>query len=304
MNRSAAAALFVTAFLAGPPFATAVAQPFPYGLVPEEKPDIPMSEGMSRVWDYTYGGPDAARNELFSNFKYTPLKGFDYHGHDGTVSRRDATKVIHVGGKYYVWYTHRTTATPPRGGEGGNVTVPSYDWDLAEIWYATSVDGFTWEEQGVAVPRNEKPFPGWRSVSTPDILVWGGKYYLYYQAYVGMPGGPGTHGTGGDDAEVSVSVADSPDGPWTPTNKVVIANGPPGSWDQYVIHDPYPIVFKDKIYLYYKGEMGGFPKVRAQGLAISDHPLGPFEKHPLNPVINSGHETALFPFRDGLAAIV
>ncbi|MEM9703876.1 MAG: glycoside hydrolase, partial [Planctomycetota bacterium] len=84
-----------------------------------------MSQGMSRVWDYTYGGPDAARNELFSNFKYTPLKGLDYHGHDGTVSRRDATKVIRVGGKYYVWYTHRTTATPPRGGEGGNVTVPS-----------------------------------------------------------------------------------------------------------------------------------------------------------------------------------
>jgi hypothetical protein len=41
-----------------------------------------------------------------------------------------------------------------------------------------------------------------------------------------------------------------------------------------------------------------------QGLATADHPLGPFTKHPLNPVINSGHETTLFPFREGIAALV
>ena len=50
--------------------------------------------------------------------------------------------------------------------------------------------------------------------------------------------------------------------------------------------------------------MGGNPKVRAQGLAISDDPFGPFIKHPLNPVINSGHETAMFPFKEGIAALV
>lgn len=274
---------------------------FPYGNVPEVKPDMPLSTSMSRVYDGHYGGREVAVNELFTRFKYTALEGFDYHGHDGTVSRRDATKVIRVNGKYYVWYTHRQTYTPPRGNEGGNDTIPSRDWDLAEIWYATSDDGFTWEEQGVAVPRLEKPNAGWRSVSTPDILVWEGKYYLYYQAYLNMPGAPGTHG---DDCPVAASVADSPDGPWRPSNKIVIENGPPGSWDQYVIHDPYPIVFNGKIYLYYKGEMGGTPRVRAQGLAIGEHPFGPFRKHPLNPVINSGHETALFPFKGGLAAIV
>ncbi|MDU0355540.1 hypothetical protein RS130_18040 [Paraglaciecola aquimarina] len=41
-----------------------------------------------------------------------------------------------------------------------------------------------------------------------------------------------------------------------------------------------------------------------QGLAIADNPLGPFTKHPLNPLINSGHETTLFPFKEGIAAIV
>jgi hypothetical protein len=273
---------------------------FPYGNVPRDKPNRPLSAAMNRVYDGAYTGLEVAANELFSTFKYTPLKGFDYSNNDGTISRRDATKIIRANGKFYVWYTHRQTSSPPDAARG-NDTIPSRDWDLAEIWYATSEDGFTWEEQGVAVPRLEKPNPGWRSVSTPDILVFKDKYYLYYQAYTEMPGGPGTQG---DDCPVAASVADSPDGPWMPSNKVVVPNGPPGSWDQYVIHDPYPLVYKGRIYLYYKGEMGGDPRVRAQGLAISDDPFGPFEKHPLNPVINSGHETAMFPFKEGIAALV
>lgn len=274
---------------------------FPYGNVPSEKPNTPMSAAFERIYEGTYTGVDAHSNELFSRFKYTPLKGFDYGNEDGKISRRDASKVVKIGNKYYVWYTHRDTPTPPDA-FGGNDTIPSRDWDLAEIWYATSDDGFTWEEQGVAVPRLEKPFPGWRSVSTPDILVYKGKYYLYYQAYTEMPGKPGSGR--GDFCPVAASVADSPGGPWIPSNKVVIENGPEGTWDQYVIHDPYPLVYKGKIYLYYKGEMGGEPRVRAQGLAIGTDPFGPFEKHPLNPVINSGHETSLFPFMEGLAALV
>lgn len=270
---------------------------FPYGNPPASKPPIPLSAAMNRVYtDYSARWPEA--NELFSNFKYTPLEGLDYSGGDGTVSRRDATKVIRANGKYYVWYTKRHTISPPRGPKAGTDKVPSSDWDLAEIWYATSKDGFVWQEQGVAVPRLPKPFPGWRSVATPDILIWKSRYYLYYQAYLEMPG------TRGDYCPVSASVADSPDGPWTPSRKIVVDNGPPGSWDQYAIHDPYPLVYKGKIYLYYKGEMGGNPNVRAQGLAIAEDALGPFRKHPLNPVINSGHETAMFPFREGIAAMV
>ncbi|MEQ9289671.1 MAG: glycoside hydrolase [Cyclobacteriaceae bacterium] len=274
---------------------------FPYGNVPRQKPNTPMSAAFNRIYDGTYTGLEVQSNELFSTFKYTPLKGFDYRNGDATISRRDASKVIKANGKYYVWYTHRDTPTPPDA-YNGNDTIPSRDWDLSEIWYATSNDGFTWEEQGVAVPRLEKPNAGWRSVSTADILVFKGKYYLYYQAYTEMPGKPGSGR--GDYCPVAASVADSPDGPWTPANKVVIENGAEGTWDQFVIHDPYPLLYKGKIYLYYKGEMGGDPRVRAQGLAIGDDPFGPFEKHPLNPVINSGHETALFPFKEGLAAIV
>lgn len=250
--------------------------------------------------NYTaYPAPRPEDNELYSQFKYTELKGFDYHDHDGTISRRDPSKVIFANGKYYVWYTYRHTPTPPQGAEKSTDVIPSRDWDLAEIWYATSEDGFTWEEQGVAVPRPPKPNVGWRSVSTTDILVWKGKYYLYYQGFLEASG------RRGDDCPVAVSYADSPDGPWTPHHQIVIPNGAPGEWDQYSIHDPHPFVYRGKIYLYYKSDFDGDPRlVRMQGLAIADHPLGPFEKHPLNPVINSGHETSLFPFGEGMAAMV
>ncbi|WP_289063898.1 family 43 glycosylhydrolase [uncultured Zobellia sp.] len=269
---------------------------FPFKL-PEEKPNRQMSVAMERIYT-NYESPEPHKNELFSQFKYTELKGFDYNGHDGTITRRDPSKILLHDGKYYVWYTYRNTSTPPRGADMSNDTIPSSDWDLAEIWYATSKDGITWEEQGVAIERPEKPLVGWRSVTTTDILEWKGKYYLYYQGFMEASG------KRGDDCPVAVSYADSPDGPWKAYNKIVIPNGKKGEWDQYSIHDPYPLVHDGKIYIYYKSDFGDPDKVRMQGLAIANDPLGPFTKHPLNPVITSGHETSLFPFRKGVAALV
>ncbi|MBU3028422.1 family 43 glycosylhydrolase [Zobellia galactanivorans] len=270
---------------------------FPF-ILPSEKPNRKMSAAMERIYT-DYEAPQPQHNELFSQFKYTELKGFDYNGNDGTITRRDPSKILLHKGKYYVWYTYRNTSTPPRGADKSNDTIPSSDWDLSEIWYATSSDGFTWEEQGVAIKRPKKPLVGWRSVTTTDILEWKGKYYLYYQGFMEASG------KRGDDCPVAVSYADSPDGPWTPYNKVVIPNGGEGEWDQYSIHDPYPLVHNGKIYIYYKSDFGEKPdKVRMQGLAIADDPLGPFTKHPLNPLITSGHETSLFPFREGVAALV
>ena len=269
---------------------------FPYKF-PDEKPNRPLSAALER--NYTaYPAARPENNELYTQFKYTRLNGFDYNGGDGTISRRDPSKVIFAKGKYYVWYTHRHTPTPPQGAQNSTDTIPSADWDLSDIWYATSEDGFTWQEHGVAVPRPSKPNVGWRSVTTTDILVWKGRYYLYYQGFMEASG------LRGDDCPVAVSSADSPDGPWTPANKIVIPNGPEGDWDQYSIHDPYPLVHDDKIYLYYKSDSNGKPNIRMHGLAIADNPLGPFKKHPLNPVLGSGHETTLFPFKGGVAALV
>lgn len=270
---------------------------FPYHM-PMEKPDMPLSKAMNRAYQQ-YSVPTYRPNQLFTQFKYTRLTGFDYAKGNGTITRRDPSKVIKANGQYYVWYTKRHTQTPPRGAAKSTDTIPSSDWDLSEIWYATSKDGFNWQEQGVAIKRPAKPNVGWRSVSTPDILVWKGKYYLYYQGFLEASG------KNGDDCPVTVSVADSPNGPWQPTHKIVIPNGAKGSWDQSSIHDPYPLVYKGKIYLYYKSDFKAQGQiVRAQGLAISDDPLGGFKKHPLNPVMNSGHETTLFPWKQGIAALV
>lgn len=275
---------------------------FPYNM-PEERPNRPLSAALERNYD-AYLGARQETNELYSQFKFTKLEGFSYNDGDGTISRRDPSKIIHVNGKYYVWYTHRESPVAPLGIPRANEStdiIPSADWDLADIFYATSTDGFTWEEQGVAVPRPAKPALGYRSVTTTDILVWKGKYYLYYQGFSKAPGK-----NGGDDCPVLVSYADSPDGPWTPYNKIVIPNGSKGEWDQFSIHDPYPIVHEGKIYLYYKSDFGRSETtklVRMHGLAIADDPLGPFTKHPLNPIMNSGHETTLFPFKEGIAAL-
>ena len=275
---------------------------FPHRM-PERKPDIPLSSAMERM--FRYPSPRVQDNELFSQFKYTPLEGLAYHGGDGTVSRRDASRPVFANGNYYVWYTKRDTAAPPIGSQRAaeaTDTIPSTDWDLCEIWYATSKDGFTWKEQGVAVPRPAKPNLGWRSVATPDILVWKGKYYLYYQAF------DEPSGIKGDWCPATVSWADSPDGPWTPTHKQVIPFGKKGEWDQDATHDPQPVVYQGRIYLYYKAAYNKWPDVRdkyavAHGLAIADDPLGPFVKHRLNPVLNSGHETTYFPFKEGIAAL-
>lgn len=275
---------------------------FPHKM-PANKPDIPLSAAMERM--FTYPTPRVQDNELYSLFKYTPLDGFDYHGGDGTVSRRDPSRPILVNGKYYTWYTKRDTPVPPLGAARAaeaTDTIPSTDWDLCDIWYATSEDGFRWKEQGIAVPRPPKPELGWRSVATPDILVWKGKYYLYYQAF-NEPSG-----IKGDWCPVAASYADSPDGPWTAVNKQVIPFGRKGEWDQDATHDPHPVVYKGKIYMYYKSAFNKWPDIRdkyavAHGLAIADDPLGPFVKNKLNPVLNSGHETTYFPFKEGVAAL-
>jgi len=264
-----------------------------------EKPtDRPLSAAMRRLYDEWHPHEDRG-NELYSNFKYSRLEGFSY---EGNTSRRDPSKVLKINGTYYVWYTRRQTAVPPSGPKKATKTIPSFDWDLGEIWYATSKDGFTWEEKGAAVKRLPKPGYGWRSVSTPDVLAWGGRFYLYYQGFNGTPG------LKGDRAAATVAEADSPDGPWRPLGRAVVDFGNQGEWDSNAIHDPFPLVYKGKIYLYYKGSPGKGGRdgtlVRAQGLAIADHPLGPFKKSPLNPVLNSGHETCLWPWEGGIAAIV
>ena len=285
--------------------------------VPLEKPtDRPLSAATARLYDQWGPLADFA-NEFYTIFKYSRITGI---GKDAEVSRRDPSKVIRVGDTYYVWYTRRKTEHAPVGLR--NYTdqtpddVPAWDWDLADIYCATSKDGFRWQEQGVAVARNTGGDYADRSLSTPDVLCVNGKFYLYYQAFTGR-----FRREGGDRCDVSMAWADSPDGPWHKVNRPIIELGKRGAWDGGSIHDPYPLVYKGQIWLYYKSDVwlvdarGDFvdrldapnaPRAyhRMHGVAIADRPEGPFVKSPLNPIANSGHETCLFPYREGIVSLV
>ena len=147
--------------------AVAQERPFP-AVIPEEKPDHPMSAAMERLYDQWNPHEDRA-NELYSNFKYTELEGFK---REANVSRRDPTKVVKVDGIYHVWYTGRRSECPPVGLQNATATKPGTDWDLADIWHATSKDGWNWvEDKQPAVRRPPKPEWGFRSICTPGILV-------------------------------------------------------------------------------------------------------------------------------------
>ena len=159
------------------------------GMLPKEKPtDRPLSAAMHRLYDMWTPEQDPG-NAFYTTFRYSPVSGIGVDDTELSVSRRDPSKVLKIGDTYYVWYTRRRTNYMPVGRfniDKANDEIPVVDWDLADICYATSKDGFQWEEQGVAVARAPKGSYGDRSLSTPDVLVFDGRYYLYYQTFTTM----------------------------------------------------------------------------------------------------------------------
>ena len=267
---------------------------------PRDKPiDRPLSAAMHRLYDQWSPLQDPG-NEFFTSFRYARITGI---GRDARVSRRDPSSVIKVGDLFYVWYTRRETESEPLGIENGPDHLPAVDWDLADLWYATSTDGFEWQERGVAVARTAAGEYGDRSATTCDILAANGRYYLYFQTFTGP-----FRRERGDYCDVSMAWAESPDGPWQRVDRPVVELGAPDEWDSRSIHDPFVIVYRGKYWLYYKGapldREPGRTMLRAGGVAIADRPEGPFVKSPLNPVVNSGHETMYWPYRGGVAGLV
>ncbi len=278
----------------------------------ETRPDGPISRAMRRVYD-NYGIYKDAHSEFFSAFRYSPICGI---GAEAGTTRRDPSKVIKIGGDYYVWYTRRQTAERWLGVAQASETRPAWDWDMADIWYATSKDGFNWEERGPAVLRGENGSFDDRAVFTPDILAHDGKFYLYYQVIQGVWKHRSIH-------QIGMAWAHSPDGPWTKMTEPVLRPGRRGNlvgdaddadavdsfgdWDSHKLHDPFLLKYRGQIWLYYKGVQFGRAYRHDLGIgwgaATADDPHGPFVKSPLNPLTNSGHETFLYPFHEGIVAV-
>ena len=259
--------------------------------------------------------PDDSRSsEWFVEYRTFDLKG-DLAYEEGVV-RRDPSAVLKIDDTYYVWYTRSTGPTDGFGGDIENEKV--FPWDRCDIWYATSKDGWTWKEEGLAVARGEKGTFDDRSVFTVECLYHEGKYYLTYQTV----GGPYTVRV---KNQVGLAYSDSPTGPWTKLDKPILSPADNGVWkgevqnrfavekkgdfDSHKVHDPCLLAYNGKFYLYYKGEqMGeeitfGGRQIR-HGVAIADNPLGPYVKSKYNPISNSGHEICVWHHDGGIASLI
>ncbi len=206
------------------------------------------------------------------------------------VMRRDPSDIIRVGGLYYVWYTRGTTGVPH-----------GYD---ATVWYATSPDGLEWTERGECVPRGPQGAWDEQSVFTPSILVAGGRYWLFYTA---VPKPFTNDGNRVTKSAIGIAVADAPDGPWTKldTNPVLPTSDDPAAFDSMRVDDACMVTREGRYWLYYKGrQWDGTPLETKLGVAVADHPEGPYVKHPANPVIPAGHEVMVWPQGRGVVALI
>ncbi|MHA6483376.1 glycoside hydrolase family 117 protein [Paenibacillus sp. strain BS8-2] len=232
------------------------------------------------------------------------------------VHRRDPSSVIFHDKFYYTYYTKSYGSHTGFG--SGDLNNKVFQWDMSEIWYATSVDGYVWEEKGVAIQRGPHGNYDDRSVFTPEILASNGLFYLVYQTvqypYLRR-----------SKEHIALAFSDSPAGPWEKLDRPILSPADNGIWlgdednrlsvvskgdfDSLKVHDPCLFHYQGKYYLYYKGEtmgeeiqMGG--RETKWGVAISDHPTGPYVKSEYNPITNSGHETCLWKYKSGIAAIL
>ncbi len=257
-------------------------------------------------------------NEFDTQFKFVKLEGFNF---DEGVERYYPSSVIKVGDLYHMWYSKPQPQTEVVGPNDADDSSRAFHWDLCEVWYATSSDGYKWEEQGVAIPRGPKGRYDHRSVFNPDVLVADGKYYLCYQAAESTDHARWAKSfkTAGDFVPnvLGMAVADSPAGPWKAFDKPILKPGPEDAWDGEVLHEPTFFVKGGRYFLYYKSDgrlpwkpnisPGEFNKEHADiplatGVAIAENPAGPYIKSECNPVLMGGHGSMVWPYRNGVCA--
>ncbi|MEO9511846.1 MAG: family 43 glycosylhydrolase [Flavobacteriaceae bacterium] len=229
------------------------------------------------------------------NFTYQEVTGI---GKDSLYNRRDNSDIIKVDDTYYIWYSRMDSP------------ITSGYW--ATIWYATSKDeGYTWEEQGMALGLGKESTFDNHSVFTPNILVYMGKYYLYYTGVKPTPGHVGNEFEGNSTTDITaigLAVADSPDGPFVrvENNPVLEISAIAADFDSFRIDDASLLVRDKKIWLFYKGRsfIDGKegPKRTKMNVAYANHPEGPFKKHD-GYLLDKSHEVLIWQKDGGVASL-
>ncbi len=128
----------------------------------------------------------------------------------------------------------------------------------------------------IVTPGPEGSWDG-EIVEASDAFKDFGTYYLYY------------HGNGGRGYQLGVATASHPLGPFKKHgDKPLLMLGPKGSWDD--LHVACAMILKERTdrYLMWYSGLGRSQQHRKWGigLATAESPLGPWKKHPANPIID------------------
>ena len=121
-----------------------------------------------------------------------------------------------------------------------------------KIYRMISQDGKNWSLSPTAAVFQKSASAGaWdsQSVETPAVIFFHGQFYMFYTGYTDQT----------NSATYKVGYATSPDGiAWTRQSTYWEPENPGGAPDlnfmQYVVGEPAPVVFNDKIYLYFAAQ--------------------------------------------------
>lgn len=145
----------------------------------------------------------------------------------------------------------------------------------------------------------------WNIWCASMVKGYDGRYHLYYSRWPRQVGHEGwvSH------SEIAYAVADKPEGPYTAVNVSLPAYSET-AWDGAMTHNPYIVMYGGKYYLYYIATQGR-PLASDQpipaygeewwkrrntqriGLAVSEHPEGPWVRLP-EPVLKNSEDSTAF----------
>lgn len=118
--------------------------------------------------------------------------------------RHDPSNILKLNGKYYVWFTEHTNKI--RGWYSNSC-----------IKYATSIDGYDWKIQGVAISGGNKGEWDEKGTLSAYVVPLDDKYYMFYTGV-----GPEFEDRLKDKTGIGYVVADNLEGPWIKHNKPIL----------------------------------------------------------------------------------
>lgn len=142
-----------------------------------------------------------------------------------------------------------------------------------------------------------------KMVHNPTVIRYGKHYYLFYvgTTYEGTP----VYKKKFDPEQparynqcIGVAVADTPYGPWKPSECNPILKPRKDYWDSTFVTNPSVFVAGDEIRLIYKAKLDGEKKL-ILGMASAKHPEGPYDRIGPSPLFKYNVEDPYVWFESG-----